>query len=260
MIKNSLLNKFKNFIYHNLGIHYPSEKEHQLQIKFSKLENEIGEQNLETFYERLEIGDKESINHLINLITINHTFFFREKEHLRILAEDIKTKKLSYPIIWSAASSTGEEVYSIVITLLENGIRNFLIVASDLNRKSLHAVKNGVYSIERLSEMEKMFRLKYFDKISEEKFAVKKELKNNTVLKQINLVKPVHFEKKFDYIFCRNVMIYFDNETKKRVINNLLNNLKKDGYLFVGFTESLFNITNKVKNVSTAVYTHKEKE
>jgi chemotaxis protein methyltransferase CheR len=197
---------------------------------------------------------------LIHYITTTHTFFFRENTHLKVLYNDILLREIKRPLIWCAASSTGEEVYSIIIELLEHGINDFLLVATDINSNVLKTCKRGVYSKERLKEVEPYILAKYFTVDGDhgsENYKVNDVLKRYFILKKINLIDDIEFQEKMDYIFCRNVLIYFDKETQKRVVDNLLRNLKDLGYLFVGHSETLMHITNRVESVFTSVYNKK---
>lgn len=252
-----LINKFRLLIYDKLGIHLPNDKDYLLKAKLMKIALKIGHDKLDHFYEQIINNNENALKFLIKHITINHTFFFRENEHLKILANNIKVRMLDRPVIWCAASSTGEEVYSIIIELLENGICDFLVVASDINNDVLHKMNAGIYNVERLTHVSDLILKKYFSRIDQFHYKISKMLRDYLVIKRINLIEPISFENKFDYIFCRNVLIYFDDITKKFVVNNLLDNLKDDGFLFVGHTENLFSISDKVESVFNSVYNKK---
>ncbi len=253
-VDRDLINKFRSLIEERMGMTISHEKNYLLEAKLSKIASKIGTDNLKNLYEKILNGDEEAYNILIKHVTINHTFFFRENEHLDILCSDIHERKIFRPVIWCAAASTGEEVYSIIISLLENGIRDFVLVASDINRDVLNALNKGIYNFERLSHASRYILTKYFKKLDDGKYLIKRDLRSLFTIKKLNLIEPFIFEAKFDYIFCRNVLIYFENDIKKIVISNLLDNLKDDGLLFVGHTETLFNITDKVDAVYNSVY------
>ena len=150
-------------------------------------------------------------------------------------------------------------VFQRIIELLEHGISDFFIVATDINKEVLLQCKRGVYPRERMKEMGDAIVNKYFTKVggTQELYRVKPFLKEFFILKKLNLIDDLRFERQFDYIFCRNVLIYFDLETQRRVLDNLLANLKDLGYLFVGHSESLLHVTGKIEAVFSSVYNKK---
>lgn len=263
-INDNFLNLLRDLINEKLGIYISEKKNYLLESKINKLLKHSNYKSVAEFYFQLKNGDKQSLERLIYYITTNHTFFYRENTHLRILKNDILIKKLPEVYIWCAASSTGEEVYSIIIELLEQKITNFLIIATDINKDVLFHMKKGRYNFQRMKYMPPELIKKYFiqDKEKPDFYFVKEYLKKFYITKIINLVDNVKFEKKFDYIFCRNVLIYFDKSTQIQVVKNLFNNLDNNGYLFVGHSESLMNICNKdhneIETVFSSVYSKKQ--
>jgi chemotaxis protein methyltransferase CheR len=133
-------------------------------------------------------------------------------------------------------------------------------VASDINSDVLHHCKKGVYSAERMRELTPALVTKYFLPVEGHpgRFRVKSYLKKYFILKKLNLIEKIRFEAPFDYIFCRNVLIYFDQDTQKLVIENLIANLDRLGYLFVGHSESLLHLTDRLESVFSSVYNVKE--
>jgi chemotaxis protein methyltransferase CheR len=260
MDNNKLLQNINKIIHERTGIYLTKEKYYLLIHKLSRILKNKNYRNLADFYSLIKNGDITVIDNLINNITTNHTFFFREKNHLNILVNDILQKGKNNPIIWCAASSTGEEVYSIIIALLENKINNFLLIASDINKKVLLQMKKGIYNVSKLIETDKTIINKYFvneSKNGEYNYCIKDHLKKYFITKRINLIDNIKFEKQFDYIFCRNVLMYFNKDTQKKVINMLINNLKDYGYLFVGHSESLIQANNRIESVFSSVYNKK---
>jgi chemotaxis protein methyltransferase CheR len=253
-MNKTIFSDLKDLIYQKLGLHFSDEKDYLLESKINRLLQREKYQSLEEFYQAIKGGDRESLETLIKYITTNHTFFFREKEHLETLVRLIKQNQTANPVIWSSACSTGEEVYSIIITLLENQITKFLVIASDINSNVLHQTKEGVYHINRFNETPELIIKKYFKKIDEENFQILPELKEYMTIKKLNLIERNQFVSKLDFIFCRNVLIYFDQETRNLVIRNLLANLKPKGYFFVGHTETLINSTFDIERESNSVY------
>ncbi|MBN1523435.1 MAG: protein-glutamate O-methyltransferase CheR [Spirochaetales bacterium] len=252
---------FRELIHRQLGIYISPDKNYLLENKISRLVNRGGYQSVQELYKMLKDNKKGTMEDLVRYITTTHTFFFRENKHLAILRKDIMIRNIAHPLIWVAASSTGEEVYSIIIELLEHGISDFFIVATDINTEVLRHCKRGVYSRDRMKELSEDILRKYFDRVDEgrpgEYFRVKEYLRKYFIVKKINLIDNLRFEAKFHYIFCRNVLIYFNLETQRRVLDVLTANLRDLGYLFVGHSESLIHITDKLESVFSSVYNKK---
>ncbi|HBD93618.1 MAG: hypothetical protein A2015_14830 [Spirochaetes bacterium GWF1_31_7] len=245
---------FKDIIYHEFGINFSVEKNFLLECKIKRLIQKEEYKSIEDFYKIIKSGEKNSMEILIKYITTNHTFFFREKDHLDKLSELILKSTIKCPVIWCAASSSGEEVYSIIISLLENDIKNFLIIASDINNNVLQKMHKGIYNIGRLFETSPSIKAKYFKKIDDTHYQIRPDLRNFISIKKINLINPMYFVSQFDYIFCKNVLIYFDSETQKKAIKNIMVNLKVGGFLFIGHTETLLNTKMNVEKESNSVY------
>jgi chemotaxis protein methyltransferase CheR len=254
------LDLFRDLIHERLGIYISYDKNYLLENKLSRLLSRGNYGSFAQLYKMLKENRGESMEDLVRYITTTHTYFFRENKHLAILRNDILIRKITRPLIWVAACATGEEVYSIIIELLEHGIMDFFIVASDINREVLLSCKRGVYPRDRMKEMGDALINKYFTKVegTQELYRVKPLLRDHFILKKLNLINEMRFEGQFDYIFCRNVLIYFDLETQRRVLDNLLANLKDLGYLFVGHSESLLHVTGKIEAVFSSVYNKKQ--
>ncbi len=251
-ITRDLLHRYRELIYERYGIHYHPTKLENLEAKLHKLAERSGD--LEEIYAGLLAGDPEAERALLREVTVGHTFFFREEKHLETLVRDIAARRLPCPVIWCAASSTGEEPWSIVITLLEAGISNFLIVASDLNRESLSAMNRGVYNQGKLQSTPRHILLKYFRRVDPMTWKISRELRGYLRIKRLNLMEPIVFERPFDYVFCRNVMIYFDEAARNRVMDNLARNLSPGGLLFVGHTEALLDLPPTMKKAAQSVF------
>ena len=249
-----LIGKFQDLIYKRFGIHYSREKEYLLVSKLEKLKTKNPGLDLQDFLSRLQSNDPEANRLLLREITVNHTFFFREESHFEVLVQDIKLRELDSPLIWCAASSTGEEPYSIVISLLENGINRFTIVSSDVDEKVLKAMNLGIFNEGRFSNTSRHVMVKYFKKTGVSSYQIRRELRQFLKIKRLNLHEDIHFEEPFDYVFCRNVMIYFDDVGRRKVVDNLVQNLKVGGLLFVGHTEALLNTPSELKKEGQSLF------
>ncbi len=258
----NIINKldiFRKYIYQNYGIQIKQEKNYMLEAKLQKALKVSNYQDIKKLLNaadyRKDVNDK-----IISSITTNHTFFFRETDHFTFLVKDLLKNQIKKPIIWCAASASGEEVYSIAISLLEAGITDYLIIASDIDMKSLFKLKTGKYSENKIKLLNSILKRKYFrekkDKRGDVYYQVKEYLKKNIIIKRINLINNLNLEKNVNYIFCRNVFIYFDNINQKKVLLTLLANLKKNGCIYLGHSENLLTVglPKNLKIVAPSVY------
>lgn len=203
------------------------------------------------------------IVHLLDVISTNVTSFFRESEHFDFTAQLIKSwhaAGLRNIRIWSAASSTGEEPYSIAMTISEavdlrsNDIK---ILATDISTRVLDACKQGIYGAEKVASISRPLLEKYFyvDKGNPTSYQVKDSLKKMITFNRLNLsVLPYPMKGPFDLVFCRNVMIYFDAETRTQLLGEIFRLLRPGGYLMIGHAESLLGITSKFTTIRPSIY------
>lgn len=212
-----------------------------------------------TFLEQDKSGDELVL--LLDSIATNHTYFFREEQHFKLLAERVvpEMRKNRRPLeMWCAASSTGEEPYTLGMTLSDlEPPMDFRMVASDISTKALKAASAGVYKMSAVEKLPIDKLRKYFEKGMGESagFArVRKELRSKIQFRHINLLEVPPFDTKFDVIFCRNVMIYFDRAVQQRVVSALERNLRPGGYLFISHSESLNGITHGLRWIAPAAY------
>ncbi len=198
---------------------------------------------------------KEIENLIIDAISTNETYFFRDKSPFELLQHkvfpdliDKRSKQGSIkPTIrlWSAANSTGQEIYSIAMTLLEMGVTsdkyNIKLFGTDISDAAIAQASYGLYNkFEVARGLEPRRLAKFFDP-QEDRYKIKDEVRAMAQFKKMNLMKPFIGIGKFDIILCRNVMIYFTNEDRKKIYHNISKVLEPDGYLLIGSTESLIN-------------------
>lgn len=248
-----LLETFRQHIYSEYGIHYMDSKIDVLRTKLLKIAG-LHKLSLDTLLELVLVGEPYATDIFLKEITVGHTFFFREADHFEILVKDIKKRNVQNPSIWSSASSTGEGPYSIVIALLESGIRDFKLLASDINKQSLHRVNQGQYHQSKFHNMSAELCKRYFIPVDEHSYKIRRLLRSYLCIKRLNLLEDLEFEKPFDYIFCRNVMIYFDAPARSKVIRMLAKNLKTGGLFFVGHSEALLDTPSSLVKEGTAHY------
>lgn len=250
----------------NYGIHLKEEKKALVTGRLQNVLQQAGFNNFTDYFDHV-VNDKsgESVILLVNKITTNHTFFMREPDHfyffrdnvLPFLAETVPDKDLR---IWCAASSSGEESYTLAMIIDEFfGTEKFFwdtkILATDISEKVLGIAQRGVYSNERLAPLPSIWKLNYFKKYDNDNSVICEKIRNEVIYRKFNLMDSVFpFKKKFHTIFCRNVMIYFDNDTKTRLINKLYDHMEKGGYLFIGHSESLNRETTKFKYIKPSIY------
>lgn len=259
--------KFRKVIYEQIGINLLPHKKIMLQGRIRKRLKKLEVENFSEYYDIIQ-NNKSELIEMFNVVSTNKTEFFRENHHFdflkEVLPDIINTnnkngeKKLS---IWCTASSTGEEPYSIAMTLSKYPIlKNWKtrIIASDISTNVLQKAVAGVYSDEVIAKVPLEFIKKYFKKIDTEHYVVSDELKEMIKFKRINLISEEYpFKGEFEIIFCRNVMIYFDRKTQIEIVENFMRYLKKGGYLILGSSESLppeMLRPNEIKRVKSTIF------
>lgn len=256
---------FKNYIYEHIGISLGEQKIYLVQARLAKRVKQLGLNDFSEYYHAL-VNDKtgNELEYLCSLISTNVTAFFREskqwefwKTHLHSMLET-KNHKLR---IWSAACSTGEEPYSIAMFLDENAPDvDVKILATDVSPRVLKEASSGVYGEKAVASLGASHLNKYFTKAHKEDkvvYGVNESLKRKIIFRGFNLVTGnygLFKEKKFDIIFCRNVMIYFDKPTQTTLVEKFHKMLTKDGYLFIGSSEALTDIKTGFKSRSASIY------
>jgi chemotaxis protein methyltransferase CheR len=258
--------QLSNYIKANYGIYLKKEKTTLLAGRLQNVLQQAGFYNFSDYFQYL-VSDKSgnALTTFVDKITTNHTFFMREADHfyffrdqvLPYLAESVKDKDLH---IWCAASSTGEESYTLAMIIDEFFGNEKLfwdtkILATDISEQVLEIAKKGIYSKERIAPLPAVWKSKYFVKHDTDNFILSDRIKNEVIYRKFNLVDSVlPFKKKFHTIFCRNVMIYFDQETKSKLIDRFYDQMEYGGYLFLGHSESLNRDMTRFKYIKPSVY------
>ena len=250
------------FIYKKSGIVLTMNKKNMV---YNRLLKRLRECHVDNFSDYLRMLEREPSNiewqAFVNALTTNLTAFFREPHHFVTLTDFVRSRRNSNINIWCAASSTGEEPYSIAMTLSDvlgpNAI-NAKVVASDIDTEVLEKAKQGVYRIEELKSLSALQRQRYFMKgVGEfEGYArVKPVLRQMIEFRHLNLSDPDwQLQNSFDAIFCRNVMIYFDKEMQIKMLERFVPLLKPDGLLFIGHSENLSQLTQSFVIKGQTVY------
>jgi chemotaxis protein methyltransferase CheR len=205
---------------------------------------------------------------MIDSISTNLTYFFREESHFTRLSQllpfffENAEKQRSDPkvLVWCAGCSTGEEPYSVAMTAreaLKERAGRVKILATDISTRVISHAAEGVYPLEKIKKIPPALMGKYFQRGAgkmDSHFCVKKDIRDMISFKLFNLMHPPPSDVLFDVIFCRNVMIYFDKPTQQKLVGNFFNSLKKGGYFFIGHSESLTGLTHPFKYVEPSVY------
>jgi chemotaxis protein methyltransferase CheR len=257
--------KFKNLVSNELGIHLNDTKKDMVQSKVAKLMRQEQIETFDGYYSFLVSNrSKSAWQEFIDEITIHKTDFFRENNHFEFIKSNIEYIKKMNPRImlnreiraWSAGCSTGEEPYTLAIVLkqlLEENIR-IKILATDVSKKSLETAQQGVYPGVVSKEIGKYFAGNFFKREESGQLRVIPSISNLVQYRLFNLMEPFPFKNKFDIIFCRNVMIYFDSTVQSELIKKFYNVLTPGGILLIGHSESLTGRQYLFKYLKPTIY------
>ncbi|WP_291647828.1 protein-glutamate O-methyltransferase CheR [Clostridium sp.] len=247
--------EFHNWIYREFNINLNAYKQEQLNRRIGSLMSRIDIKSLED-YKKLLRSDNKERQRFLDFITINVTEFFRNPELFKELEKTLKSYLLHNDKlkIWSAACSIGCEPYSIAMMLNDlNPIGRNTIIATDIDNTILKRAKLGEFVEAEMKNIGEDYKKKYF-KLEKDKYIINDKIKSMVIFKKHDLILD-NYEKDFDLIVCRNVIIYFKNDVKKEIFKNFSNSLKKGGLLFVGATESIYNYKEyELEKVSTFIY------
>jgi len=256
--------EFADLIYDKAGISLGPHKRALVSSRLAKRMRKLGIRDYRSYYEH--IRQDQTQNELVNLldaISTNVTQFYREPRHFEILEELARNWEENGQHrfrIWCAAASSGEEPYTIAISLCEalRDTRDTKILATDISTQVLERAREGVYEKKRLQKVPRQMIGKYFRKLpegEEEAYQVQDSLRSMIQFKRLNLATPPFpMRGPLDAIFCRNVMIYFDNVVRTNLLDEMYRLLKPGGYLMVGHAESLSGMLSHFKSVEPSVY------
>jgi chemotaxis protein methyltransferase CheR len=272
ILSNEEFELFRRLIYDSCGINLTLSKKELVKARLTKRLTKAGIDSFKDYYKYVTKTDKtgKELIHLIDSISTNKTDFFREKKHFDFLSTSLlpslisskakaRIKKLH---IWCAAASSGEEPYSLAMTVFNhlkpNNGWDVKILATDISTRILQKAINGIYRKELLNDIPPGTISAHFSSVLYENtncYKVKDHLRDVITFRRFNLMTPEFpFKNPFDFIFCRNVMIYFDPETQQRLVAKFYDCLPKDGYLFIGHSETLSKNNNGFKYIQPAVY------
>lgn len=270
-LSESLFQKFSTLVYREAGINLHDGKKALLEARLAKRLRATGIASPKEYLDFIlsEEGREEYVR-FFDAVSTNLTFFFREPKHFEFL-EKIAVPEIlernrrdgrSRIRIWSAGCSTGEEPYSIAMTVLaaldHPGRWDFRVLATDISTRVLSAAQAGVYDKAKLTHVPAALRQRFFEPVvhggPSKSYRVSGELMKIVAFRRLNLMDPFPFSGPFDVIFCRNVMIYFDKKTQESLIQKMSAYLHAGGYFLVGHSESLTGLKHPLRYVKPAVY------
>lgn len=252
---------FRNLIYDHAGIALAAEKKVMVSSRLAKRLTYFGLSDYGQYFQlATSVRYPDEFQMMVNILTTNETYFFREPKHFEFFRDTVlKPWRGDGFRVWSAASSTGEEAYTLAMVMAETlGMQKWNVFGSDLSTKVLSTATKGVYLLDRLEHMDPALLDKYCLKGVRSQagfFRVDDKLRSRTRFEQVNLMKPLPKSiGLFDVIFLRNVLIYFDQQTKKHVVERIAGALKPGGYFFISHAESLHRITDHLEMVKPSVF------
>lgn len=261
--------RLSSYIFDQSGIKLPPVKKIMLQ---SRLQKRLRQLNITSFKEYADYvfsdeGQKNEIIHMLDVVSTNKTDFFREPVHFdflnsNVLPEFYKNSQIKNFKVWSAGCSSGEEPYTIAITLNDfkqkNNPFNYSIIGTDISTQILQKAALAVYKDDRIANIPLEMKRKYFLKSKDKEkrnVRVVKDLRSKVSYSRLNFMDDTYnVSENFDVIFCRNVLIYFNRETQERVIKKLCRNLKTDGYLFIGHSESIMGMDLPLIQIKPTIF------
>ncbi|MGN0679614.1 MAG: CheR family methyltransferase [Oscillospiraceae bacterium] len=260
------------FMYDNFGINLAAKK---ILIQ-GRLGNMLTERGFKSYDEYIDavLADKTGaeVNTILNKLTTNHTFFMREPEHYTFLNDVV----LPYMVqtcsgdhvmrIWSAACSSGEECYTTAMLIDqyfkgEKGKWDTRILATDISQNVIGKAKRGIYQEDGMKGLSNEWKARYFNKLADGTYEICQGIKDEVIFKTFNLMDPMpekYKAKPFDLIFCRNVMIYFDQPTKNALVDRFYDVVKPGGYFYIGHAESISRQDTQFEYIKPAIYRHPE--
>lgn len=244
--------ELKNLVYKTCGINLHEGKLALLKSKVAK-RMRLNKMNVQQYLSHLKSNEREVLE-FIDTVTTNHSYFFRENRSIEYIIDQFNIhpqKSKKHFKIWCAACSTGDEPYTVAVQLEALGL-SYSILATDISHSVLEVAARGIYRNDKIREIPISVLHRFFQKGSgkyKDHVKVKKEIQQHINFKKFNLISDSMQQSDFDAVLCRNVMIYFDNQTSEKVVNNLYRTLLPNSFFAIGNAESLMNINHGFKSV-----------
>jgi len=253
----------RNLVYEHTGMHFGENKVYFFKKRLQKRMEIHGFSRVNEYIKYLKYFDRNGreFQELVNLLTVNETYFFREFSQLEVFAEvclpevlEKKKKSKDRSIkVFSAACSTGEEPYTLAIILREmlddNECWDVKVKGVDIDENVLETARRGIYDKRAVKDVPPLYLEQYFSSSISGRFELKPEIRQMVSFEHVNLMdrKALRYEKNYDFIFCRNMLIYFDDASRKQVVERFYTMLNKGGLVFLGHAESMSRITTAFK-------------
>lgn len=260
-ITDAELAQFQRFIFDAAGITMSSSKK---QLVMGRLGKRVALHKLDTFSQYFNLlasgSHPDEVQMAVDLLTTNETYFFRESKHFDFLrTQAVAARNRLQPFrVWSAASSSGEEAYSIAMVLADClGTTPWEVLGTDISTHVLEGAVRALYTMERARHIPPDYLRRYCLKGTGEqegRLLIDRNLRSKVLFRHVNLNTPLPHLGQFDFVFLRNVMIYFSDETKREVVGRVISTIKPGGYFFVGHSESLNSISTAVASVAPSIY------
>jgi len=264
-ISEAEFREITEFVETNYGINLKKKK----NLIVGRLENYLvrnGYKSYSDYIRKIKTDPKgKETETMINYLTTNHTYFLRENLHFNYMRDIVLPKiyqeeqKKKSVYLWCAASSTGEEPYTIVMTLHDffrnkPGKWDTRILATDISTQVLSFAKEATYMKEQLESIPPLWKKTYFESVSDEKMRLKKVVRDDVIFRVQNLMNSFSFKNKFHIVFLRNVMIYFEDDVKYKLVNKIYDCMRPGGYLFIGMSETLDKRNTNFKYLQSSIY------
>jgi chemotaxis protein methyltransferase CheR len=252
--------QFQRFIYESAGISLSAGKKALVSGRLARRLEQCHAGSYAEYFRLLASGSApQEVQTAIDLLTTNETYFFREPKHFEFLRKQVEAIPVTQPLrIWSAAGSTGEEAYSIAMLLEDcRAGHPWEIVASDISMRVLQRARAGHYPMERARNVSKDYLQRFCLKgegAQEGTMLVQKSLRDRVKFLQVNLNSTLPNLGMFDFVFLRNVLIYFNADTKRGVISRVASVVRPGGWLMIGHSESLHGINDSLQTVAPSIY------
>ena len=270
-ITDAEFQRLVKFMYDNFGINLAAKR----VLVQGRLGNMLRERNFKNYSEYLDAVMNDTtgaeVTTILNKLTTNHTFFMREPEHYTFMNDVVlpymKSVCTDHVLrIWSAACSSGEEVYTMAMLIdqffgAEKAKWDTRILATDISQNVIGKAKTGIYQEEGMKGLSNEWKTRYFNNLGNGNYEICQGIKDEVIFKTFNLMDPMPEKYKknpFDLIFCRNVMIYFDQPTKQALVNRFYDVVKPGGYFFIGHAESVNRQETKFEYIKPAMYRRQE--